>query len=143
MRPEIDGGFQQRYVNVFMIKKANIYRIISGINAIFEMLRNILHEGQLEKRIQYMIEVMFQVRKDGFKDHAAIIEELDLIQEEHQFTHLITLEDVKAGNSEDILSKLTLCWFWTFFEEKCINPLFQMYLNLMISMKKMKGNIER
>lgn len=69
------------------------------------MLRNILHEGQLEKRIQYMIEVMFQVRKDGFKDHAAIIEELDLIQEEHQFTHLITLEDVKVGNSEDILSK--------------------------------------
>ncbi|KAK4880161.1 hypothetical protein RN001_008307 [Aquatica leii] len=34
-----------------------------GISAIFEMLRNILHEGQLEKRIQYMIEVMFQIRK--------------------------------------------------------------------------------
>lgn len=74
-----------------------------GINAIFEMLRNILHEGQLDKRIQYMIEVVFQVRKDGFKDHAAIIEELDLVEEEEQFTHLITLEDVKDG--EDILSK--------------------------------------
>lgn len=75
-----------------------------GINAIFEMLRNILHEGQLEKRIQYMIEVMFQVRKDGFKDHAAITEELDVVEEEDQFTHLITLEDVKAVNSEDILN---------------------------------------
>lgn len=73
-----------------------------GINAIFEMLRNILHEGQLDKRIQYMIEVVFQVRKDGFKDHAAIIEELDLVEEEDQFTHLITLEDVKDG--KEILS---------------------------------------
>ncbi|CAH1117709.1 unnamed protein product [Phaedon cochleariae] len=75
-----------------------------GITAIFEMLRNILHEGQLEKRIQYMIEVMFQIRKDGFKDHAAIIEELDIVEEEDQFTHLITLDDVKQANSEDILN---------------------------------------
>lgn len=77
-----------------------------GINAIFEMLRNILHEGQLDKRIQYMIEVVFQVRKDGFKDHAAITEELDLVEEEDQFTHLITLEDVKDG--QEILSKLSV-----------------------------------
>ncbi|KAJ3653228.1 hypothetical protein Zmor_012490 [Zophobas morio] len=75
-----------------------------GINAIFEMLRNILHEGQLEQRIQYMIEVMFQIRKDGFKDHAAVIEALDLVDEEHQFTHLITLDDVKQSNAEDILN---------------------------------------
>nr|XP_022904751.1 pre-mRNA-splicing factor CWC22 homolog [Onthophagus taurus] len=75
-----------------------------GINAIFEMLRNILHEGRLEKRIQYMIEVMFQIRKDGFKDHAAIIEELDIVDEEEQFTHLITLDDVKATNAEDVLN---------------------------------------
>ncbi|XP_018333282.1 pre-mRNA-splicing factor CWC22 homolog [Agrilus planipennis] len=75
-----------------------------GINAIFEMLRNILHEGKLEKRIQYMIEVMFQIRKDGFKDHAAIIEELDLVEEEDQFTHLITLDDVETKNGEDVLN---------------------------------------
>ncbi|KAJ8930383.1 hypothetical protein NQ314_016810 [Rhamnusium bicolor] len=75
-----------------------------GINAIFEMLRNILHEGQLEKRIQYMIEVMFQIRKDGFKDHAAVIEELDIVEEEDQFTHLMTLDDVRQVNAEDILN---------------------------------------
>ncbi|KAJ8916237.1 hypothetical protein NQ315_016376 [Exocentrus adspersus] len=75
-----------------------------GINAIFEMLRNILHEGQLEKRIQYMIEVMFQIRKDGFKDHAAVTEDLDIVEEEDQFTHLITLDDVKQANAEDILN---------------------------------------
>ena len=34
---------------------------------VFERLRSVLHEAQIEKRTQYMIEVMFQVRKDGFK----------------------------------------------------------------------------
>ncbi|XP_066149574.1 pre-mRNA-splicing factor CWC22 homolog [Euwallacea fornicatus] len=75
-----------------------------GINAIFEMLRNILHEGKLEKRIQYMIDVIYQIRKDGFKDHAAIIAELDIIEEDDQFTHLIKLDDVKQAETEDILN---------------------------------------
>ena len=33
----------------------------------FERLRNILHNAEIDKRVQYMIEVMFAVRKDGFK----------------------------------------------------------------------------
>lgn len=74
-----------------------------GVNAIFGMLRNILHEGQLDKRVQYMIEVMFQVWKDGFKDHPALIEELELVPEEEQFTHLLMLDD--ATDPQDILSK--------------------------------------
>lgn len=73
-----------------------------GIEAIFEMLRNILHEGQLDKRVQYMIEVMFQIRKDGFKDHEAVPEELDLVEEENQITHLIRLDD--EMNGQDILN---------------------------------------
>ncbi|XP_018044329.1 PREDICTED: pre-mRNA-splicing factor CWC22 homolog [Atta colombica] len=73
-----------------------------GIEAIFEMLRNILHEGQLDKRVQYMIEVMFQIRKDGFKDHEAVLEELDLVEEEHQITHLIRLDD--EMEAQDILN---------------------------------------
>lgn len=73
-----------------------------GIEAIFEMLRNILHEGQLDKRVQYMIEVMFQIRKDGFKDHEAVPEELDLVEEENQITHLIRLDD--EMDAQDILN---------------------------------------
>lgn len=73
-----------------------------GIEAIFEMLRNILHEGQLDKRVQYMIEVMFQIRKDGFKDHEAVPEELDLVEEENQFTHLLMLDEVT--DAQDILN---------------------------------------
>lgn len=74
-----------------------------GVNAIFEMLKNILHEGRLEKRVQYMIEVIFQVRKDGFKDHVPVIEQLELVEEDDQFTHLIMLEE--ATETQDILSK--------------------------------------
>lgn len=74
-----------------------------GINAIFEMLKNILHEGKLDKRVQYMIEVVFQVRKDGFKDHVAVAESLELVEEDDQFTHLIMLDE--ATDTQDILSK--------------------------------------
>lgn len=74
-----------------------------GVTAIFEMLKNILHEGKLEKRVQYMIEVVFQVRKDGFKDHVPVLEQLNLIEEDDQFTHLIMLEDAK--DVQEILSK--------------------------------------
>lgn len=74
-----------------------------GVNAIFEMLKNILHEGKLEQRVQYMIEVIFQIRKDGFKDHVPVLEQLELVEDDDQFTHLIMLEE--ATETQDILSK--------------------------------------
>ncbi|XP_014280762.2 pre-mRNA-splicing factor CWC22 homolog [Halyomorpha halys] len=77
-----------------------------GTNAIFDMLRNILHEGKLEKRVQYMIEVMFQVRKDDFATFPSVPEELDLVDEEDQFTHLIGLDD--AIDTQDILNVFKL-----------------------------------
>uniref|UniRef100_A0A8C0WV16 Pre-mRNA-splicing factor CWC22 homolog n=1 Tax=Castor canadensis TaxID=51338 RepID=A0A8C0WV16_CASCN len=73
-----------------------------GINAIFERLRNILHESEIDKRVQYMIEVMFAVRKDGFKDHPVILDGLDLVEEDDQFTHMLPLED--EYNPEDVLN---------------------------------------
>uniref|UniRef100_A0A668TA12 Pre-mRNA-splicing factor CWC22 homolog n=1 Tax=Oreochromis aureus TaxID=47969 RepID=A0A668TA12_OREAU len=73
-----------------------------GINAIFERLRNVLHESSIDKRVQYMIEVMFAIRKDGFKDHPVIPEGLDLVDEDDQFTHMLPLDD--EYNTEDILN---------------------------------------
>ena len=61
--------------------------------AVFDQFRNILHEHDLDKRVQYMIEVLFQVRKDRFKDNPSIKEELDLVEEEDQITHRIELDD--------------------------------------------------
>uniref|UniRef100_A0A8C0HEA4 Pre-mRNA-splicing factor CWC22 homolog n=1 Tax=Chelonoidis abingdonii TaxID=106734 RepID=A0A8C0HEA4_CHEAB len=71
-----------------------------GINAIFDRLRHVLHESKIDMRVQYMIEVMFAVRKDGFKDHPIIPEGLDLVEEEDQFTHMLPLED--DYNPEDM-----------------------------------------
>ncbi|KAF2192689.1 MIF4G-domain-containing protein [Zopfia rhizophila CBS 207.26] len=62
-------------------------------NAVFDQFRNILHEAEIDKRTQYMIEVLFQVRKDKYKEHPAIKEELDLVEEEDQVTHRPNLDD--------------------------------------------------
>ncbi|MCJ1363199.1 pre-mRNA-splicing factor cwc22 [Acarospora aff. strigata] len=61
--------------------------------AVFDQFRSILHEADIDKRVQYMIEVLFQVRKDRYKDNPAIKEELDLVEEEDQITHRTGLED--------------------------------------------------
>ncbi len=87
---------------------------LSYFSAIFERLRNILHESEIDKRVQYMIEVMFAIRKDGFKDHPIIPDGLDLVEEEDQFTHMLPLED--DYNTEDILSKIS-CTYW-FYNSK-------------------------
>ncbi|CAJ2510011.1 Uu.00g059110.m01.CDS01 [Anthostomella pinea] len=68
--------------------------------AVFDQFRNILHEADIDKRTQYMVEVLFQIRKDKFKDNPAIKEELDLIEEEDQITHNVELNvalDVQDG----------------------------------------------
>ncbi|KAH7079084.1 hypothetical protein BKA63DRAFT_507703 [Paraphoma chrysanthemicola] len=62
-------------------------------NAIFDQLRNILHEADIDKRTQYMIEVLFEVRRVKYKENPAIREGLDLVEEEDQITHRHTLED--------------------------------------------------
>ncbi|KAJ5654737.1 MIF4G-domain-containing protein [Penicillium lividum] len=61
--------------------------------AVFDQFRNILHEADIDKRVQYMIEVLFQVRKDRYKDNLAVKEELDLVEEEDQITHRLGLDD--------------------------------------------------
>lgn len=61
--------------------------------AVFDQFRNILHEADIDKRVQYMIEVLFQVRKDRYKDNPAIKDELDLVEEEDQITHQPGLDD--------------------------------------------------
>jgi pre-mRNA-splicing factor CWC22 len=67
-----------------------------SLHAIFETLRTILQQNAIDTRIQYMIEVMFAVRKDDFKDYPILVKELDLIDEADQYTHLISLDDADA-----------------------------------------------
>lgn len=62
-------------------------------NAVFERFRAILHEGSIDKRVQYMIEVLFQVRKDRFRNNLSIPVDLDLVDEDDQITHYVSLDD--------------------------------------------------
>ncbi|KAG4302592.1 hypothetical protein PCK1_001176 [Pneumocystis canis] len=64
-----------------------------GSNAVFERFRAILHEGAIEKRVQYMIEVLFQVRRDKYKDNPIIPDGLDLVEDGDQITHMLSLND--------------------------------------------------
>ncbi|RJE17968.1 Pre-mRNA-splicing factor cwc-22 [Aspergillus sclerotialis] len=83
--------------------------------AVFDQFRNILHESDIDKRVQYMIEVLFQVRKDRYKDNPAIKDELDLVEEEDQITHRIGLDD--EINTQDTLNIFKYDEQWEEHEE--------------------------
>ncbi|KAK9389793.1 armadillo-type protein [Lipomyces mesembrius] len=93
---EIAVGFM-REVGMFLAKAS-----APANNGVFERFRAILHEGQLEPRTQYMIESLFLIRKNEYRDHPDIAEKLDLVEEEDQITHMIGLDD--ELNGEDILN---------------------------------------
>lgn len=75
-------------------------------NGVFERFRAILHESGIDKRVQYMVEVLFQVRKDKFKDNPSVPEGLDLVEEDDAITHKIGLEDELV--LEEMLSACSL-----------------------------------
>ncbi|ORZ36149.1 hypothetical protein BCR44DRAFT_1083411 [Catenaria anguillulae PL171] len=64
-----------------------------ALNAVFDRFRTILHEAKITVRTQYMIEVLFQVRKDKFKDNPPVAQELDLVEEDDQITHMLGLDE--------------------------------------------------
>lgn len=72
-------------------------------NVVFDRFRDILHEADIAKRTQYMIEVLFQTRKDQFKDNPAVREELDLVEESDQIKHFVELDgDLDAEDTLNI-----------------------------------------
>ena len=79
---------------------------------VFESMKGILHDGNVDVRVQYMIEVMFAIRKDGFKEHPSIVEGLDLVEEEDQITHLLSLEDEIEGEERlSMFIYLVICYY--------------------------------
>ncbi|KAF9078513.1 hypothetical protein BDP27DRAFT_1412482 [Rhodocollybia butyracea] len=84
---EIAVGFM-REVGAFLTEnspKANA--------TVYERFRAVLNEGTISHRVQYMIEVLMQVRKDKYKDNPILPEGLDLVEEDEQITHQIQLEE--------------------------------------------------
>ncbi|KAF4717583.1 pre-mRNA-splicing factor cwc22, partial [Perkinsus olseni] len=68
-------------------------------------LRKILHEGQLDnKRVQYAIENFFSILRQNFApDHIGVVPELELIDEEDQYTHDVAIRDGQI-DGENILN---------------------------------------
>ncbi|KAK1396760.1 MI domain-containing protein [Heracleum sosnowskyi] len=64
-----------------------------GLQGVFECFRGILHEGEVDKRVQFLIEGLFALRKVEFQGYPAIRPELDLVEQEDQLTHEISLLD--------------------------------------------------
>ena len=67
---------------------------------IFERFRTILQEGEIDKKVQYVIENLFNVRKSKFKEHPGVIPELDLVEDADKITHEIRLEDEFEAKNE-------------------------------------------
>merc|ERR1719159_2392997 len=73
-----------------------------GCLAIFERFRSILHEGEIDKRVQYVIEGLFEVRRKKYIDYPMLMEELDLVDEEDQITHEVDLLDETIKGEETL-----------------------------------------
>lgn len=72
-----------------------------AFNNVFERFRGILHEGEIDKRVQYMIENLFAIRKRGFAEFPAKVPELDLVEEEDQITHDLNLDEEELKIEEE------------------------------------------
>ncbi|KAJ3686950.1 hypothetical protein LUZ61_016114 [Rhynchospora tenuis] len=64
-----------------------------GLHGVFERFRDILHEGEIDKRAQFLIEGLFEIRKAKFQGFPAVRPELDLVQKEGQIMHDISFGD--------------------------------------------------
>ena len=59
----------------------------ASIRAVVDRLRTLLHEGQLDKRVEYKLEQLLELRKSGFsKSEPAVPPELDLVEVDDQIT---------------------------------------------------------
>ncbi|THH21083.1 hypothetical protein EW146_g415 [Bondarzewia mesenterica] len=84
---EIAVGFT-REVGAFLAENSP-----QANSAVFERFRAVLNESKISNRVQYMIEVLMQVRKDKYKDNPILPEGLDLVEEDEQITHHVGLEE--------------------------------------------------
>ncbi|MFS7960547.1 putative MIF4G-like, type 3, initiation factor eIF-4 gamma, MA3, MIF4G-like domain superfamily [Helianthus anomalus] len=77
-----------------------------GLHGIFERFRGILHEGAIDKRVQFLIEGLFALRRAKFQGHPAVRPELDLVELEDQITHQASLLDKMNADDDLVVFKL-------------------------------------
>jgi pre-mRNA-splicing factor CWC22 len=76
----------------------------SGLKAVMERYRSILHEGTASKRVQYKIEDVFAARKSNFSSHPKVIPALDLVEEDDQITFEMGLDKDDNTNKDNVMS---------------------------------------
>ncbi|EFH40306.1 hypothetical protein ARALYDRAFT_918034 [Arabidopsis lyrata subsp. lyrata] len=62
-----------------------------GLHGIFDRFRGILHEGEIDKRTQYLIERLFAIGRAKFQGYPAVRAELDLVEE--KYSHDVSLDE--------------------------------------------------
>ncbi|KAL8437372.1 hypothetical protein ACSSS7_000967 [Eimeria intestinalis] len=71
-----------------------------GFDAAFERLRAILQRGETDKKTQYSIEALWDIRRKGFKDFPGVIDDLDLVEMDDKITHEVDLLDTTIKGEE-------------------------------------------
>ena len=85
---EIAVGFM-RDVGAFLLENAP-----KANDSVIQRFRALLQTKKaVSTRVQYMIEVLLLVLREKYKDNPILPEGLDLVQEEDQITHEVTLDD--------------------------------------------------
>ena len=76
----------------------------TGVHAVMERFRALLHEGSVGRRAQYRIETLLKIKKGKFKDYPTIPDEenLDLVEREEQITFELGLDDEGLSNEEEL-----------------------------------------
>eukprot|EP00934_Nitzschia_sp_Nitz4_P003939 Nitzschia sp. Nitz4//scaffold81_size91200//293//2764//NITZ4_004972-RA/size91200-processed-gene-0.116-mRNA-1//-1//CDS//3329558668//3929//frame0 len=74
----------------------------TGVRACLERLRALLHEGQLNKRVEYKMEKLLKQRRTGFKDFPSLQDDLDLVERDDQITHEISLDDQDLQKEDEL-----------------------------------------
>jgi hypothetical protein len=85
------------------------------VYSVYDRFRHVMHEGDVDKRVQYTIEALFLVRKTGFETAGfpAVPPELDLVEPEDQITHEVGASVQNSGFEEPspcMFTHLRLRW---------------------------------
>ena len=54
----------------------------------------------MSKRLQYVIEGLFKIRKEKFRQFPALTKDLDIVDDEERVTHQLELDDENVGSRE-------------------------------------------
>lgn len=72
------------------------------LNVIFDKLRFVLQEGLISRKLQMKVEELFALRRNDFRDLNRVEDDLDLVEEDEQITHMIDLDDLDLDEQVEL-----------------------------------------